>query len=81
MSENFRSKAVTQGTQRAPNRALLRAVGFQDEDFKKAIVGVASAYSTITPWLLYCLIASALICSISLSASVLVSEALEIKIF
>jgi dihydroxy-acid dehydratase len=49
MSENFRSKAVTQGTQRAPNRALLRAVGFQDEDFKKAIVGVASAYSTITP--------------------------------
>ncbi|MBW4507673.1 MAG: dihydroxy-acid dehydratase [Scytonematopsis contorta HA4267-MV1] len=49
MSENFRSKVVTQGAQRSPNRALLRAVGFQDEDFKKAIVGVASAYSTITP--------------------------------
>jgi dihydroxy-acid dehydratase len=49
MPENFRSKVVTQGAQRSPNRALLRAVGFQDEDFKKAIVGVASAYSTITP--------------------------------
>ncbi|MFN6476710.1 dihydroxy-acid dehydratase [Nostoc sp. DedQUE07] len=47
--ENFRSKAVTQGVQRSPNRAMLRAVGFQDEDFKKAIVGVANAYSTITP--------------------------------
>ena len=49
MSENFRSKVVTQGVQRSPNRAMLRAVGFQDEDFKKAIVGVANAYSTITP--------------------------------
>ncbi|MBD2208810.1 dihydroxy-acid dehydratase [Nostoc linckia FACHB-104] len=49
MSENFRSKAVTQGVQRAPNRAMLRAVGFQDGDFNKAIVGVANSYSTITP--------------------------------
>lgn len=49
MSENFRSKVVTQGVQRSPNRAMLRAVGFQDEDFNKAIVGVANAYSTITP--------------------------------
>ncbi|MEH1858533.1 MAG: dihydroxy-acid dehydratase [Nostoc sp.] len=48
-SENFRSKVVTQGVQRSPNRAMLRAVGFQDEDFKKPIVGVANAYSTITP--------------------------------
>ncbi|MEH1942802.1 MAG: dihydroxy-acid dehydratase [Nostoc sp.] len=48
-SENFRSKFVTQGVQRSPNRAMLRAVGFQDEDFNKAIVGVANAYSTITP--------------------------------
>lgn len=48
-SENFRSKAVTQGVQRSPNRAMLRAVGFHDEDFNKAIVGVANAYSTITP--------------------------------
>ncbi|MDZ8050375.1 MAG: dihydroxy-acid dehydratase [Aulosira sp. ZfuVER01] len=49
MSENVRSKFVTQGVQRSPNRAMLRAVGFQDEDFNKAIVGVANAYSTITP--------------------------------
>ncbi|AVH73236.1 dihydroxy-acid dehydratase [Nostoc sp. 'Lobaria pulmonaria (5183) cyanobiont'] len=48
-SDNFKSKVVTQGVQRSPNRAMLRAVGFQDEDFKKAIVGVANAYSTITP--------------------------------
>lgn len=51
MSENFnrRSQVVTQGVQRSPNRAMLRAVGFNDEDFKKPIVGVASAHSTITP--------------------------------
>ncbi|MDX2243385.1 MAG: dihydroxy-acid dehydratase [Leptolyngbyaceae cyanobacterium bins.302] len=49
MAENWRSKVVTAGVQRSPNRAMLRAVGFRDEDFKKPIVGVASAYSTITP--------------------------------
>ncbi|MBO1072464.1 MAG: dihydroxy-acid dehydratase [Dolichospermum sp. DEX189] len=49
MSENLKSKAITQGVQRSPNRAMLRAVGFQDEDFNKAIVGVANGYSTITP--------------------------------
>ncbi|EKQ71104.1 dihydroxyacid dehydratase [Leptolyngbyaceae cyanobacterium JSC-12] len=49
MSENWRSKVVTEGVQRSPNRAMLRAVGFSDDDFKKPIVGVASAYSTITP--------------------------------
>ncbi|MBD2253971.1 dihydroxy-acid dehydratase [Nostoc parmelioides] len=49
MSENLRSKAITQGVQRSPNRAMLRAVGFQDADFTKAIVGVANGYSTITP--------------------------------
>ncbi|WP_353931921.1 dihydroxy-acid dehydratase [Okeanomitos corallinicola TIOX110] len=49
MSENFKSKVVTQGVQRSPNRAMLRAVGFQDEDFNKAIVGIANGYSTITP--------------------------------
>jgi len=45
----LRSKAITQGVQRSPNRAMLRAVGFGDDDFSKPIVGVASAYSTITP--------------------------------
>jgi dihydroxy-acid dehydratase len=49
MSFNLRSKSVTQGVERTPNRAMLRAVGFGDEDFVKPIVGVANGYSTITP--------------------------------
>jgi dihydroxy-acid dehydratase len=49
MSDNLKSKVITQGVQRSPNRAMLRAVGFQDGDFNKAIVGVANGYSTITP--------------------------------
>ena len=40
---------MTQGVQRSPNRAMLRAVGFGDSDFTKAIVGLANGYSTITP--------------------------------
>ncbi|BAQ66432.1 dihydroxy-acid dehydratase [Geminocystis sp. NIES-3709] len=49
MTENLKSKAITQGVQRSPNRAMLRAVGFGDNDFTKPIVGVANGYSTITP--------------------------------
>ncbi len=49
MSDNFRSQVVTQGVQRSPNRAMLRAVGFGDRDFTKPIVGIANGYSTITP--------------------------------
>jgi dihydroxy-acid dehydratase len=49
MPENWRSQVVTQGNARSPNRAMLRAVGFGDEDFSKPIVGVANGYSTITP--------------------------------
>jgi dihydroxy-acid dehydratase len=49
MPEERRSLTVTAGAQRAPNRAMLRAVGFGDADFDKPIVGVANAYSTITP--------------------------------
>ena len=49
MTSQLRSAAVTQGVQRAPNRAMLRAVGFQDADFEKPIVGIASGWSTITP--------------------------------
>lgn len=49
MPENLRSQVVTQGVQRSPNRAMLRAVGFGDEDFTKPIVGIANGYSTITP--------------------------------
>ncbi|MEM9770103.1 MAG: dihydroxy-acid dehydratase [Cyanobacteria bacterium P01_D01_bin.73] len=49
MSKTLRSAAITAGVQRSPNRAMLRAVGFDDDDFKKPIVGVASGYSTVTP--------------------------------
>jgi dihydroxy-acid dehydratase len=49
MSDNRRSQEVTQGNQRSPNRAMLRAVGFGDHDFNKPIVGLANGYSTITP--------------------------------
>jgi dihydroxy-acid dehydratase len=49
MADNLRSKIITQGVQRSPNRAMLRAVGFGDHDFDKPIVGVANGYSTITP--------------------------------
>jgi dihydroxy-acid dehydratase len=45
----LRSDAVTKGIQRSPNRAMLRAVGFGDEDFGKPILGIANGYSTITP--------------------------------
>lgn len=49
MPDNKRSQAITQGAQRSPNRAMLRAVGFSDKDFDKPIVGVANGFSTITP--------------------------------
>jgi len=45
----LRSAAITQGIQRSPNRAMLRAVGFGDDDFNKPILGIANGYSTITP--------------------------------
>jgi len=46
---NSRSSAITNGVERTPNRAMLRAVGFSDADFEKPIIGIANAYSTITP--------------------------------
>jgi dihydroxy-acid dehydratase len=49
MALNRKSRLVTEGDARAPNRAMLRAVGFGDGDFAKPIVGIASGYSTITP--------------------------------
>jgi dihydroxy-acid dehydratase len=45
----LRSDLITSGPERSPNRAMLRAVGFRDGDFGKPVIGVASAYSTITP--------------------------------
>jgi len=49
MADNRRSQTITAGIQRSPNRAMLRAVGFQDGDFDKPIVGIANGHSTITP--------------------------------
>ncbi|HVH10860.1 MAG TPA: dihydroxy-acid dehydratase [Gemmatimonadales bacterium] len=45
----LRSRTITAGLERSPNRAMLRAVGFSDEDFAKPIIGIANAHSTITP--------------------------------
>ena len=47
--KNWRSKTITGGVARAPNRAMLRAVGFKDGDFDKPIVGVANGHSTMNP--------------------------------
>jgi dihydroxy-acid dehydratase len=49
MPYNQRSKTVTEGDARAPNRSMYYAMGYRDEDFGKPMVGVANAYSTITP--------------------------------
>jgi dihydroxy-acid dehydratase len=49
MSYNRRSRLITQGIARSPNRAMLRAVGFTDGDFEKPIVGVANGHSTMNP--------------------------------
>ena len=49
MADNWRSKLITGGVARSPNRAMLRAVGFGDGDFEKAIVGVANGHSTMNP--------------------------------
>src|SRR5258708_14932993 len=49
MADNWRSRTITQGDARSPNRAMLRAVGFGDGDFEKAIVGVANGHSTMNP--------------------------------
>ncbi|PPE75599.1 dihydroxy-acid dehydratase [Solimonas fluminis] len=46
---NSRSRNITEGIARSPNRAMLRAVGFTDSDFDKPIVGVASGHSTMNP--------------------------------
>ncbi len=46
---NWNSKNITEGDRRAPNRAMLRAVGFSETDWGKPVIGVASGHSTITP--------------------------------
>jgi len=45
----IQSHVISEGVNRAPNRAMLRAVGFEDEDFKKPMIGIASTWSEVTP--------------------------------
>src|SRR5271165_4589781 len=49
MAHNERSRSVTQGVARSPNRAMYYAMGYRDEDFSRPMIGVANAHSTITP--------------------------------
>ncbi len=46
---NRRSRNITEGTARAPNRSMYYAMGYEAEDFKKPMIGVANGHSTITP--------------------------------
>ena len=46
---NRRSKNITEGKSRAPNRSMYYAMGYQESDFKKPMVGIANGHSTITP--------------------------------
>ena len=46
---NRRSKNITEGVARAPNRSMYYAMGYQEEDFVKPMIGVANGHSTITP--------------------------------
>ncbi|BET26427.1 dihydroxyacid dehydratase [Limnobacter thiooxidans] len=49
MSINRRSKNITQGVARSPNRAMYFAMGYKDEDFNNPMIGIANGHSTITP--------------------------------
>ncbi len=49
MSINRRSKNITEGVARAPNRSMYYALGYEESDFKKPMIGVANGHSTITP--------------------------------
>ena len=49
MVSNRRSKNITEGIARAPNRSMYYAMGYQEADFKKPMIGVANGHSTITP--------------------------------
>jgi dihydroxy-acid dehydratase len=49
MTINRRSKNITEGVARAPNRSMYYALGYEAGDFKKPMIGVANGHSTITP--------------------------------
>ena len=46
---NRRSAHITEGVARAPNRSMYYAMGYEADDFKKPMIGVANGHSTITP--------------------------------
>ena len=49
MPHNERSKAITEGVARAPNRSMYYAMGYKKSDFEKPMIGIANGHSTITP--------------------------------
>ena len=49
MTRKYRSFEITKGVPRSPNRSMLRAIGYRDEDFDKPIVGIANGHSTMNP--------------------------------
>ena len=49
MAGNDRSKNITQGVNRSPNRSMYYAMGYKKEDFSKPMIGIANGHSTITP--------------------------------
>ncbi len=49
MSSNRRSKNITEGVARAPNRSMYYGMGYTEGDFGKPMIGVANGHSTITP--------------------------------
>ncbi|WLE60385.1 dihydroxy-acid dehydratase [Burkholderia plantarii] len=49
MSYNRRSKHITQGVARSPNRSMYYALGYEKDDFDKPMIGIANGHSTITP--------------------------------
>jgi dihydroxy-acid dehydratase len=48
-SPKLRSKDITEGPERAPNRSMLRAIGYTSQDFEQPFVGVASTWNEVTP--------------------------------
>ncbi|MEK0429358.1 MAG: dihydroxy-acid dehydratase protein [Pseudomonadota bacterium] len=49
MASNDRSKNITEGVNRSPNRSMYYAMGYKKEDFSKPMIGIANGHSTITP--------------------------------
>ena len=49
MTDKYRSTTITEGDSRSPNRSMLRAIGYKDEDFRKPFIGLANGHSTLNP--------------------------------